>query len=113
VTGDDIRRAIRDGIRETLPLAAATLNEQVAGEILTDIDKGKDFWTAVYEPYSRNMISRDVVRLVIEQSRGRAGKGMPQIARDLKAISGDVNGDEEERKRFFKFKNFLYKTVKI
>ncbi len=113
VTGDDIRRAIRDGIRETLPLAAATLNEQVAGEILADIDKGKDFWTAVYEPYSRNMISRDVVRLVIEQSRGRAGKGMPQIARHLKAISGDVNGDEEERKRFFKFKNFLYKTVKI
>ena len=38
---------------------------------------------------------------------------MPQIARQLNAVSGDINHDEEERKRFFKFKNFLYKTVKI
>jgi transcriptional regulator with GAF, ATPase, and Fis domain len=113
VTGEDIRRAIRAGVRESAPQAATALNEQVAGEIFADIGKGKDFWTAVYEPYSHNQISRDVVRLVIEQSRSVAGKGMPQIARHLKAISGDVNGDEEERKRFFKFKNFLYKTVKI
>jgi len=113
VTGDDIRRAIRAGVRESIPQAATALTEQVAGEIFSDIGKGKDFWTAVYEPYSHNRISRDVVRLVIEQSRSVAGKGMPQIARHLKAISGDVNGDEEERKRFFKFKNFLYKTVKI
>ena len=95
------------------PAPAALLNEQVAAEICEQIDQGTDFWTAVYEPYSRNVISRDVVRLVIERSRATAGKSMPQIARHLKAVHGDVEGDEEERKRFFKFKNFLYKTVKI
>ncbi len=36
-----------------------------------------------------------------------------QVARYLKAVTGDVEKDDEERKRFFKFKNFLYKTVKI
>jgi len=35
------------------------------------------------------------------------------VARYLKAVTGDINGDEEERKRFFRFKNFLYKTVRI
>jgi hypothetical protein len=38
---------------------------------------------------------------------------MPEIAKHLKAITGDPQDDEEERKRFFRFKNFLYKTVKI
>ena len=74
---------------------------------------GKDFWEAVYEPYSHNRIPRDVVRIAIDKSRAVAGKGMPQIARYLKAVSGDLANDDEERKRFFKFKNFLYKTVKI
>jgi hypothetical protein len=39
---------------------------------------------------------------------------MPEIARHLKAVSSDpLEDEEEERKRFFRFKNFLYKTVKI
>jgi hypothetical protein len=38
---------------------------------------------------------------------------MPEIARYLNAVGGDIQGDDVERKRFFKFKNFLYKTVKI
>ena len=84
-----------------------------AAEICERIDRGADFWTAVYEPYSRNVISREVVRLVIERSRAVAGKSMPQIARYLKAVDGGAEGDEEEKKRFFRFKNFLYKTVKI
>jgi hypothetical protein len=54
-----------------------------------------------------------VVRLVIERSRAATGGGMPQIARQLKAVTGEINIDPEERKRFFKFKNFLYKTVKL
>jgi DNA mismatch repair ATPase MutS len=62
---------------------------------------------------SKSVVRRDVVRLVIEQSRTVAGKGMPQVARYLKAVNGDVESDDEERKRFFKFKNFLYKTVRI
>jgi len=113
ISGEDIRRAIRDGMREAPTQASAKLTEEVADEIMTQIGNNKDFWQAVYEPYSQNLISRDVVRLVIEKTRMAVGKGMPQIARHLKAVGGDINNEEEERKRFFKFKNFLYKTVKI
>jgi transcriptional regulator with GAF, ATPase, and Fis domain len=113
LTGEDIRRAIRDGMREQVTPASERLSEEVAGGIMREIGGGKDFWDAVYEPYSQNRISRDVVRLVIEKSRAAAGKSMPDIARHLKAVTGDPQEDEEQRKRFFRFKNFLYKTVKI
>jgi len=113
VTGEDIRKAIRDGMREQVTPASERLSEEVAGSILAEVDAGKDFWEAVYEPYSQSRISRDVVRLVVERSRASAGKSMPEIARHLRAITGDPQEDEEERKRFFRFKNFLYKTVKI
>jgi transcriptional regulator with GAF, ATPase, and Fis domain len=113
VTGEDIKRAIRDGMREQVSPASERLSEEVAGSIMAEIGAGKDFWEAVYEPYSKSQISRDVVRLVIEKSRVAAGKSMPEIARHLKAISANPQDDEEERKRFFRFKNFLYKTVKV
>jgi transcriptional regulator with GAF, ATPase, and Fis domain len=113
VTGDDIMRAIRDGMRGQVTPASERLSEEVAGSIMREIGTGKDFWEAVYEPYSQSRISRDVVRLVVEKSRAAAGKSMPEIAKHLKAITGDPQDDEEERKRFFRFKNFLYKTVKI
>jgi hypothetical protein len=113
ITGDDIRQAIGVGTQEPAARTSVRLNEQLAEEILGEMESGKDFWEAVYEPYSQNRISREVVKLVIERSKAVAGKGMPQIARHLKAVKGDITGDEVERKRFFRFKNFLYKTVRI
>jgi DNA-binding NtrC family response regulator len=113
ISGDEISRAIKDGMREKPVKSTALLNEQVAAEILGQIERDKDFWEAVYAPYTQNIISRDVVKLVIEGSKAVAGKSMPRIAAHLKAVKGEISGDEEERKRFFKFKNFLYKTVKI
>ncbi len=113
VTADDIRQGINDGMRGAAASASQELNERVAAEIMARIEKDRDFWEEVYEPYSQNLISRDVVRLVIDKGRVAAGGGLPQVARYLKAVTGDVSGDEEERKRFFRFKNFLYKTVKI
>ena len=113
LTGEDIMRAIKDGMREQISPASDRLTEEVAGGIMSQIGSGSDFWEAVYEPYSQSRISRDVVRLVIEKSRLAAGKTMPEIARHLKAVVADPLEDEEERKRFFRFKNFLYKTVKI
>jgi DNA-binding NtrC family response regulator len=113
ITDAEIRRGIRDGVHEPLAQASLLLNEQLAAEIIGGIESGKDFWESVYEPYSQNRIARDVVRLIIDKSRAVAGKGMPQVARHLHAVTGDIVNDEEERKRFFKFKNFLYKTVKI
>ena len=111
--GEDIRQAISNGSQEVLPQTSVLLNEQLALEILGQIEKGQDFWQAIYEPYSRSLISKDVVKVAIEKSRAAAGAGMPQVARYLKAVTGDIRTDEEERKRFFRFKNFLYKTVKI
>ncbi|MCM0080378.1 GPMC system transcriptional regulator [Geomonas sp. Red32] len=113
VTGEDIRRAIRDGMRGQGAPPAERLADEVAGSIMKEIAGGKDFWEAVYEPYSQSRISRDVVCLVVEKSRLTNGKSMPEIARHLKAVTGDPQNDEEERKRFFRFKNFLYKTVRI
>ena len=49
---------------------------------------------------------------MIEKARGLAGKTMPAVARYLKALGGE-GGQEEEQRRLFKFKNFLYKTVKM
>jgi len=112
VTGDDIDRALQAGMREQ-GSPAERLTEELAVGIVSQINNGSDFWQAVYEPYSKSHISRDVVRLVIDKTRTATGKGMPEIAKALKAISGDLQEDEEERKRFFRFKNFLYKTVRI
>jgi transcriptional regulator with GAF, ATPase, and Fis domain len=113
IAREDIRRAIQAGTKEAPTQTAQALNEQVAAEIFAGIAQGRDFWEAVYEPYSENRISREVVRLGIARSRAATGGGMPQIARRLKAVTGDIGIDPEERKRFFKFKNFLYKTVKV
>ncbi|WP_298272770.1 GPMC system transcriptional regulator [Geobacter sp.] len=114
LTADDIRRALAAGMRETpAATAAEELNERLAAEIIRRIEAGENFWEAVYEPYSRSAIPRDAVRLVIERSKAAAGGSMPQVARHLKAVSGDMEGNDEERKKFFRFKNFLYKTVKI
>jgi DNA-binding NtrC family response regulator len=114
ISGEDIRGAIHDGMTGEKPARSTEmLNEQVATEILGQIDRGKDFWEAVYEPYSKNLISREVVRLVLERSRAAAGNSIPRVAAHLKAVKGDIYGNEEERKRFFRFKNFLYKTIKI
>jgi transcriptional regulator with GAF, ATPase, and Fis domain len=113
ITGDDITRAIRHSIKDAPETTQEKLNDQLAAEIVAGIGNGGNFWDTVYEPYSQSRISRDVVRLVIERSRLAAGNTMPQIARHLKAVTGDVRKNAEERKKFFKFKNFLYKTVKI
>lgn len=113
LTGEDITRAIRQTTKDAPETTQEKLNERLAAEIITGISNGGDFWDSVYEPYSRNSISREVVRLIIERSRMAAGGTMPEIALYLKAVTGDMHNNPDERKKFFKFKNFLYKTVKI
>jgi transcriptional regulator with GAF, ATPase, and Fis domain len=113
LTEDDIRRAIGNDSQEQQASTHDKLQDQLAAEILAQIGDGKDFWEAVYEPYSKNRIPRDVVCLIIEKTRLAAGRTMPQIARYLKAVDGDIRADASERKKFFKFKNFLYKTIRV
>ena len=114
ISADSIRMAIAGtGSAELAPQlpTAHTLDERLAADILQRIQAGGDFWGEVYEPFSKSDISRETVRLVIEKARVLAGKTMPSVARYLKAVE-DGTGQEQER-RLFKFKNFLYKTVKI
>ncbi len=115
ITGDAITLAIAGtGRLEGLTPSSVThdLDQRLAGEIIDRIAAGGDFWSDIYEPFSRNDISRETVRLVIEKTRATAGKTMPAVARHLKALTEGV-GKEEEQRQLFRFKNFLYKTVKI
>jgi transcriptional regulator with GAF, ATPase, and Fis domain len=109
----DIRRAIKDGIWENPSLPLSTMNEQLSEAIISDIAAGNDFWNAVYEPYTKNQISRDVVRFVVEKARSRAGKSMPKIATFLRAVDSEHAASQEGKLIFFRFKNFLYKTIRI
>lgn len=115
ISGEAISKAIAGtGCLETGPTETASrnLDERVAGEILDRIETGGDFWSDVYEPFSRNDISRETVRLVIERARGKAGKTIPAVARYLKALDHGL-GREDGQRQLFRFKNFIYKTVKI
>jgi len=113
IHADDIHRAIKDGIWENPSSLLGDMNDQLAESIISSIATGNDFWRAVYEPYTGNHISREVVRIVIEKARDRAGRSMPKIAAFLNAVNPESSESKEEKLRFFKFKNFLYKTVRI
>ena len=115
ITGEAIARAIAGtGSLEPRPERSATriLDAQLAGEILERIAAGGDFWTDIYEPFSHNDISRETVRMIIEMARAKAGKTMPAVARFLGALT-EGQAPKEEQRQLFRFKNFLYKTVKI
>ena len=115
ISAEAIQQAIAvTGTLDTRPIRSAShsLDEQLAGEILERIAAGGDFWTDIYEPFAHNDLSRETVRLVIEKARSKAGKTMPAVARHLKALTAGLNKEEEQR-QLFRFKNFLYKTVRL
>jgi transcriptional regulator with GAF, ATPase, and Fis domain len=115
ITGDAISEAIAGTVRleGNAPLSTThNLDNQLAGEIIARIAAGGDFWTDIYEPFTHNDISRETIRQVIERARAEAGKTMPSVARYLKALPEGLAKDEEQR-QLFRFKNFLYKTVKL
>jgi hypothetical protein len=53
-----------------------------------------------------------VVAQVVEMARAQGAATMPKAAELLRACD-PRSDDDEERKTFFKFKNFLYKTIRI
>ncbi|MDX9709850.1 MAG: GPMC system transcriptional regulator [Trichloromonas sp.] len=110
---EDMRRAIGEPDRPKGTVAMEKLTTEVAGEIFSDLRKGEgDFWERVYEPFSESRISRDVVAAVIELARREGATSMPKIAVMLQACDPRAK-DAESRKTFFRFKNFLYKTIRI
>jgi transcriptional regulator with GAF, ATPase, and Fis domain len=111
ITAADVRNAIIDAppvqdLRQEAGAAPAVAIHRAirAGE--------GDFWTLVHQPFSDKQITRNTVRQLVEEVRRNGARTMPDVARALKACDPGGN-DEDEQKRFYKFKNFLYKTVKI
>ncbi|MEA3465775.1 MAG: GPMC system transcriptional regulator [Thermodesulfobacteriota bacterium] len=113
IGGDDIRRVLSTAPNQQLTPPTAILTEQITGQIFESIVSGEEtFWSALYTPYSSSQISRDIVAAVVNLARERGANNMPRIAAMLKAC--DARSTEDvERKTFYKFKNFLYKTIRI
>ena len=112
---------IRHAIGTEMPLVTSDtsiepvekLVQQTARQIFEQIIDGDDtFWSAVYQPFSENRIARDVVVQVVELARRQGSTSMPKIALLLKACDSRSR-DASEQKTFYKFKNFLYKTIRI
>jgi DNA-binding NtrC family response regulator len=114
IGGEAIRQAIKGvGLGSISQIAdGRELAIRLADTIIEKVRQGGDFWQDIYEPFSSNDISRDVVRLVVEKSRSLVGRPLPGVARYLRALTDEMN-DEEQRKMLYKFKNFLYKTVRL
>jgi transcriptional regulator with GAF, ATPase, and Fis domain len=116
IGGEAIREAIAGTGRLEAPIRTPAVvsdhDQQLAGKIVDRIRSGGNFWSDIYEPFSRNDISRETVRQAIQKARIAAGKTMPAVARYLHVISDGAEKDEEQR-QLFRFKNFLYKTVKL
>jgi len=113
---DDIRRSLPTkpiDIDSNQQNNAATQRRQQAQEIYATIVKGdSNFWNAVYAPYSSHKISREVVTEIVDIARSNGATNMPRIAILLKACDTD-SSNEIDKKTFYRFKNFLYKTIRI
>ncbi|MEZ4600766.1 MAG: GPMC system transcriptional regulator [Syntrophotaleaceae bacterium] len=113
ISEQDMKRVLGSFGRNGDEPASEKLTGQVAREMLDSILGGEtDFWDGVHAPFTEKRISRDVVAAVIDLARARGASTMPQAAEMLRACS-DPNGDPDQRRQFYKFKNFLYKTIRI
>ncbi len=110
ISADDVRRALASGQQ---PAVYAESQQDPLRRIPAALQSGEgDFWELIHRPFSENRMTRDTVRALIEESRRAGARNMPDIALALKACDPHSK-DEEEQRKFYKFKNFLYKTVKI
>jgi DNA-binding NtrC family response regulator len=117
IEASEIRQAIgtEPPFTQLSPAAepAEQLLQRTSRQIFDRIVSGRDtFWDGVYRPFSENRIARDVVVEVIEQARRQGSSSMPKIALLLK-VCDPHSSDEIEQKTFYRFKNFLYKTIRI
>jgi len=113
IDAEDIRRALPIAQTDTTATQSRALTSELAEEIYTSIvDGNEDFWSAIYTPYSSNKISRTVVTTIIDMAKDNGANNMPRIATMLK-VCDTTSLDSEQKKIFYKFKNFLYKTIRI
>jgi len=113
ISEEDIRKVLGASPEGEPEGAVEKLTGQLAREIFDALlRKETDFWEGVYAPYSENRISRDIVAAVVELARREGATTMPKVA-DLLRACDPKSDDPEERKTFYRFKNFLYKTIRI
>ena len=111
ISGDDILLAM-SGTRKTLEFSGVNQADPLE-QIQYQLNSGQgNFWDLVHRPFSENHLTRDLVKSLVNEARRRGAKNIPEVALALKACDPYSNNEEELRK-FYKFKNFLYKTVKI
>jgi len=116
ITTDEIEKAIQPqsgSYGEQTEAKQLIIANQVAEEIFTRILAGEiDFWEAVYQPYNKQELTREVVIKLVEKARAEGATNMPKMARLLSVCDPNANSSAE-KKEFYRFKNFLYKTVRI
>ncbi len=110
ISGADVRRALASG-HQSLSAEEPERNSVRSIQRLLQENAG-DFWTLVHQPFSENQLTRNTICTLIEATRQSGAKNMPDIAVALRACDPH-SLNEDELRRFYKFKNFLYKTVKI
>ncbi len=110
ISGEDIRRALTSG-EQVFPGVERAKDPVTVIQEALEAGRG-DFWSLVHQPFAAKEMTRDTVRALIEETRRAGARSMPEIAVMLRACSPHSD-DADEQRRFYKFKNFLYKTVRI
>jgi transcriptional regulator with GAF, ATPase, and Fis domain len=113
ITLEDVRRALT-GVGSSPPaLPAFTATTPPEVRLLEALRSGEgDFWTLVHQPFTEMKLTKASVRSLVVAARRAGARSMPEVAVALKACDPRSAAAEEQRK-FFKFKNFLYKTVRV
>jgi DNA-binding NtrC family response regulator len=113
VTAEDIRRALTGIGSAPAPLPVFTAATPQEIRLLNTLrTSDEDFWTLVHQPFTEKQLTKDTVRALVSTVRRGGARNMPEIAVALKACD-PRSPDPDEQRRFFKFKNFLYKTVRV
>jgi len=113
---DEIKKAIQPQVgsqSNRLQPEQQILADQLAENLLKQILTGQnDFWEGIYHPYAKQELTREVVIKLLEKARAEGATNMPKLARLLCACD-PADESPEEKKNFYRFKNFFYKTVRI
>ncbi len=112
INEEDVRRVLETLEPREAENAVEKLTGEVAQEIYEAIGRREiDFWDGVHAPFTESRISREAVAAVVALARRDGASTMPAIAERLCACN--PKGTPEDQKVFYKFKNFLYKTIRI
>jgi len=116
IHADEIKRAIQpqaSSSNKKLGPEQLILTEQLAENLLEQILSGQNnFWEVIYQPYAKQELTREVVIKLLEKARAEGATNMPKLARLLCACD-PADESPAEKKNFYRFKNFFYKTVRI